>query len=80
MVSEFLNIAAKLAANFASLLAPLALVWVVNGFQPFIVFVYGLILTLFMPMLGKEDISRKTVIKKLSAMAVMIVGIYFLFR
>ena len=80
LVSEFLNIAAKLAANFASLLAPLALVWVVNGFQPLIVFIYGIILTLFLPMFGKEDISRKTVIKKLSAMAVMLAGIYLLFK
>ena len=39
LFSELLNIAAKLLANFASLLAPLALVWVVNGFQPLIVFI-----------------------------------------
>ena len=80
LISELLNIAAKLAANFASLLAPLALVWVVNGFQPLIVFIYGVILTLFMPMFGKEDISRKTVIKKLTAMVVMLVGIWLLFK
>jgi uncharacterized membrane protein len=80
LVSELLNIAAKLAANFASLLAPLVLVWVVNGFQPFIVFMYGVVLTLFIPSLGKEDLSRKTVIQKLSAMAVILAGIYFLFR
>ncbi|MBX4209346.1 EamA family transporter [Candidatus Parcubacteria bacterium] len=80
LVSELLNIGAKLAANFASLLAPLALVWVVNGFQPFIVFIYGVILTLFMPRFGKEDISKRVVIQKLSAMAVMLVGICFLFK
>lgn len=80
LVSELLNIAAKLAVNFASLLAPLALVWVVNGFQPLIVFLYGVILTLFLPTFGKEDISRKTVIQKLSAMVIMFVGIYLLFK
>ena len=80
LVSELLNIGAKLAANFASLLAPLALVWVVNGFQPLIVFIYGVILTLFMPRFGTEDISRKTVIQKLSAMIVMLVGIYLLLK
>jgi len=68
LVSELLNIGAKLAANFASLLAPLALVWVVNGFQPIIVFIYGIILTVFIPRLGKENISRKVVMQKLSAM------------
>lgn len=79
LVSELLNIGAKLAANFASLLAPLALVWVVNGFQPVIVFIYGVILTLFLPKFGKEELSTKIVVKKLSAMAIMIVGIGFLF-
>ncbi len=79
MVAEFLNIGAKLAANFASLLAPLALVWVVNGFQPLIVFIYGVILTLFLPKFGQEDISRRTVLQKLTAIAVMLVGIWLLF-
>ena len=80
LISELLNIGAKLAANFASLLAPLVLVWLVNGFQPFIVFMYGVIITLFIPRLGKEDISKKTVLKKLSAMTIMLVGIYLLFK
>lgn len=79
-LSELLNIGAKLAANFASLLAPLALVWVINGFQPLIVFIYGIILTIFIPRLGKEDISKRTVIQKLSAMTVMLIGIYLLFK
>lgn len=80
LVSELLNIGAKLAANFASLLAPLVLVWVVNGLQPLIVFIYGVILTVFLPQFGKEDISRKTVTQKLSAMVVMLLGIFLLFK
>lgn len=80
LVAELLNIGAKLAANFASLLAPLVLVWVVNGLQPLIVFVYGVILTVFFPAFGKENLSKKVVLQKLSAMAVMLVGIYLLFK
>ncbi len=80
LVSELLNIGAKLAANFASLLAPLVLVWVVNGLQPLIVFIYGVILTIFLPRFGKEDIGRRTVVHKLSAMAVILVGIFLLFK
>jgi len=80
LISELLNIGAKLAANFASLLAPLVLVWVVNGLQPLIVFVYGVILTVFMPRFGKENITKRVVVQKLSSMLVMLVGIYFLFR
>lgn len=77
--SEILNIIAKLAANFASLLAPLALVWVVNGLQPVMVFVYGVILTIFLPRFGQEDLGRKTIIQKLLSMAVILLGIYLLF-
>ncbi len=80
LISELLNIGAKLAANFASLLAPLVLVWVVNGLQPFMVFLYGVILTVFIPSLGKENISKRVVVQKLAAMGVMLVGVYFLFK
>ena len=49
LIAELLNIGAKLVTNFASLLAPLALVLLVNGFQPLIVFIFGIIFTLFFP-------------------------------
>lgn len=53
---------------------------VINGFQPIIVFIYGVILTVLMPRFGKENISKKIVIQKLSAMLVMLFGIYLLFK
>lgn len=80
LFAEILNIIAKLLANFASLLAPLALVWVVNGFQPFLVFIYGIILTLFIPRWGQESIDRKTLIKKISALIIIFIGVYFLLK
>ena len=80
LVSEFMNITAKLLANFAALLAPLALVLAVNGFQPMIVFIYGLILTLFIPKWGKEKISRGILVQKFAAIIIIFVGTYFLFK
>jgi drug/metabolite transporter (DMT)-like permease len=77
-ISELLNIFAKLLANFASLLAPLALVWVVNGFQPFIVFIYGLILTFFFPQISRETIDRKTILQKAFSIVLIFAGVYFL--
>ncbi len=79
-VAEIMNIIAKLLANFASLLAPLALVWVVNGFQPMLVFIYGVILTLFIPQWGKEDLSKKTIIQKLCAIAIIFAGVVLLLK
>jgi len=80
IIAELLNVCAKLLANFASLLAPLALVWVVNGFQPMLVFIYGLILTLFIPQWGKEKIEQKVLIQKISSIILIFTGVYFLLK
>lgn len=79
LTSELLNIGAKLAANFASLFAPLVLIWVVNGLQPLIVFIYGVIITIFLPFLGKERLDIRTILQKIIAMIIMLTGIYLLF-
>lgn len=76
--NEMINIVAKLCMNFATLLAPLALVWVVNGFQPFFVFLYGVILTIFFPKLGSENLAKKHFAHKIFAIAIMFVGVYLL--
>lgn len=78
VLNELINIIAVMCMRFATLLAPLALVWVVNGFQPFFVFVYGLILTLFFPNLGKESLAKKHVIQKVIAIFIMFIGTYLI--
>lgn len=77
-INEVLNIIAKIVMNFATLLAPLALVWVVNGFQPFFVLIFGIIITLFFPYFGKEILVKKYLIQKVIAIAIMFVGVYML--
>lgn len=77
-INEVINIIAKLSFNFASLLAPITLIWIVNGFQPFFVFAYGVILTVFFPHISQEKISGKHLAQKLTAIIVMLVGVYFL--
>jgi len=79
-VNETINIVAKLAMNFATLLAPLALVWIVNGFQPFFVLAYGVILTLFFPHSGTESLAKKHMTQKIFAIVIMFVGTYLLNR
>lgn len=76
--NEVVNIIAKLAFNFASLLAPVTMIWIVNGFQPFFVFVYGVILTLFFPHISKESITKKHLTQKIIAILIMFAGTYFL--
>lgn len=77
-INEVVNIIAKLSFNFASLLAPVTLIWIVNGFQPFFVFVYGVILTVFFPHISQEKIGGKHLIQKLAAIIIMFVGSYLL--
>lgn len=76
--NEIINIVAKLSFNFASLLTPITITWVVDGLQPFFVFIYGIILTLFFPQLGTESLLKKHLVQKVISICVMFVGTYFL--
>jgi len=76
--NEVLAIGASVCFHFATLLAPLALVTVVNGFQPFFVLVYGVILTIFFPHLGEENISKKNLFHKAFAISLMFIGSFWL--
>lgn len=76
--NETVNILGLSLYRYATLLAPLALVQVVNGFQPFFVFVYGVILTLLFPRFGTENIAKRHLLHKLLAIAIIFVGTYLL--
>ncbi|MBU4142239.1 hypothetical protein KKE99_05225, partial [Patescibacteria group bacterium] len=76
--NEVLNIIAKIIMNFATLLAPLALVWVVNGFQPFFVLFFGIIITLFFPRFSKENLLKKHLAQKVIAILIIFIGVYLL--
>ncbi|MDD4988830.1 MAG: DMT family transporter [Candidatus Pacebacteria bacterium] len=78
-ISEGVNAAAGLSYSYALLLAPIALVSVINGLQPFFAFLIGILLTLFLPSLGKEKIGSRSIGQKLVAIALIFIGIYLLF-
>lgn len=77
-LNETINVLAQSTTNFATLLAPLALVNVVSGFQPLFVFLYGIVITLFFPKLGKESLLKKHLLQKIIAIIVMLIGTYIL--
>jgi uncharacterized membrane protein len=72
--NEILNIVAKMIFNFATLLAPLALVWTVNGTQPLVVLVFGIILTVFWPKVFKENITKANLAKKVIFIILIFAG------
>lgn len=76
--NSIINLFAELCAFLAISAGSVALVSAVNGVQPFIVLLYGLILTLFFPKIIKEDIRKETLVTKLFAAVVLFIGIYFI--
>lgn len=76
--NEVLNTIAKLAVDYATLLAPLALVWVANGFQPLFVFVYGLAFSIFLPKFSQERLDRRTLLQKFCAILIIFAGVSIL--
>jgi len=76
--NEIIFIAADGVSVYATLLAPIALVMIVNGFQPVFVFLIGIILTLFFPKLGKESLSKNDLAQKILAIGIISAGTYLL--
>jgi drug/metabolite transporter (DMT)-like permease len=73
-LNETISIFAKIIFNFASLMVPVTLVWIVNGSQPFFVFIYGVMLTLIFPKFAQENLSKKVLVQKIIAIVVMFIG------
>lgn len=65
---------------YATLLAPVALVLLVNSFQPLFVFTFGIMLTLFLPRVGKESLDHIKMLQKGAGIGLMFVGGYLISR
>ncbi len=79
LCGELVQSGATIVNFYAMLIAPVALVLVVNyTFQPLFVFAIGIFMTLFFPHISKERITKGHIIQKASALVVMTVGIYLL--
>lgn len=79
-VNEVINTSGVLLMATATLMAPLAVVQLANGFNPVFTFTFGLILTTMLPRLGREDISRGTLLRKIICLAVLLLGVYLINR
>lgn len=78
-INEVCAVIAKLSIHFASVLAPLAIVfWVAEGFQPVFVVVFGILLTRFFPNISKERIDSTTLTQRATAILGMLFGTFLL--
>jgi len=78
ITSEVTTIGGNLLTNFAMLLAPITMVYLVGSFQPAIVLILTLIATKFFPHITKENMSKHILLPKIVAIIVMIIGSIFL--
>jgi len=79
VVSEITAIIGNLLTNYALLIAPVALVYMVGSFQAVAVLLLAFISTKFFPKIVKENFSRKIIIPKMIALLFMLLGSAILF-
>ncbi|MCC6890662.1 MAG: EamA family transporter [Hyphomicrobiales bacterium] len=65
---------------YATLLAPVALVLVVNSFQPLFVLMLGTVLTLLLPHVATESLDRTKMLQKAVGIGLILVGGYLIGR
>lgn len=73
-LNESFQTAGVMFTAYALLLAPVALVLVIDSYQPVLVFALGILLTLFVPRLASEKLSIRHFLHKSTAIAVAILG------
>ncbi len=71
--NELINLGGGLSVRFASLLAPVAVVSAISSTTTLFVFFFGILLTLFFPRFGREDLSAANLVRK-AAGALLITG------
>lgn len=78
-MSEVSSVGGNLLSNYAILLAPVTMVYLVGSFQPAIVLILTLISTRFFPHITKENLSKHVLVPKIIAIIITIAGSLFLF-
>jgi len=79
VVSELMSISGNLLTNFALLLAPVTMVFLVSSFQPAIVLILTILGTKFFPNIAKENLTKHILLPKIIAIVIMVFGSVILF-
>ena len=73
--NELINLGGGLGVRFASLLAPVVLISAISSTTTLFVFLFGILLTIFLPKIAHEDISKRNLIQKGLAALIVTVGV-----
>jgi uncharacterized membrane protein len=75
IVNELINLGGNLGLRYALLLAPLAIVQAISSTTLFFVLFFGIVLSLFFPKLGREEIGIASLMQKLIATILVFAGV-----
>jgi drug/metabolite transporter (DMT)-like permease len=78
--NELINLGGNLGARYALLLAPLSLVQAISSTTTLFIFGFGVLLTLFLPRFGREDLSGRNLIQKGASATLITVGVVLVGR
>jgi drug/metabolite transporter (DMT)-like permease len=74
-VNEVINLGGNLGVRYALLFAPLGIVQAISSTTSFFVLFIGIILTLFFPGLGREEIGIASLVQKFIAITLIVSGV-----
>jgi hypothetical protein len=77
-LNEALFLGAKIIAYLAVTLGPVALVAVLGSTQIFFGVLFGIVLTLIMPKVFNEDLSKNSLIKKIGLGVLTFIGVFLI--
>lgn len=78
--NELINLGGGLGMRYALTLAPLSLVQAIGSTTTLFVFLFGVGLSLFLPRLGREDLSARNLAQKGASALLIAAGVYFVNR
>ena len=78
LVNQLIGSLAFIIQNYAVYLGPVAIINALQGVQYAFLLIIGIFFSLFYPKILKEDISKKTLIKKILAILIIAFGLYFI--
>jgi drug/metabolite transporter (DMT)-like permease len=73
--NELINLGGGLGMRYALLLAPLSLVQAIGSTTTLFVFIFGVLLSLFFPALGREDMSPRNLLSKAASALLIAAGV-----
>ncbi len=74
-VNELVNLGGSLGSRFASLFVPVVIISAISSTTSMLVFIFGILITIFLPKFAKEDLSKKNLIQKGIAVVLVTIGV-----